>query len=454
MRRRAEDQHEPGVVALLAQRDQEASKHQAGQQRAQRQQREEDEQDEAARVRVLGREEEAEDDGGEDHHRADDVADLAADGPPRPVSIEPLRPQREGPEHGVRADRDQRIRERGVDLRADEGRPEPERQHEDEQRDRGRAVGEGEEHPECDAVSSDHRSASFAIVRQGVLRGPPIHRSRPVTGDAVGRAIDGRVLSWRRFERSDPRKRPASPRAQASPAVAGFLSFLFPGLGQLYVRRRRAAAVFAIPVLVLIVAVALQSQGGIQFFAAQLIDPSFALAALVVLGSLGLWRLASIGHAAVIAEPPGRRLRPQVVMVVLVLGLAVVIPHGVASYYAWSFFDAGTQIFQADAPTPATSPGPLSSAGAIDGCVALAERQRDLRVAADRPAVPDGRSRHLPPDRRGLGPRPGARPDRHDARRERRSPDEAGGDAEHPARHLELPAVLGRDDSAERSTRS
>ena len=54
-------------------------------------------------------------------------------------------------------------------------------------------------------------------------------------------------------------------------------------------------------------------------------------------------------------------------MVVLILGLAVVIPHGVASYYAWSFYDAGTQIFQADAPAPATSPGPLSSASATPG---------------------------------------------------------------------------------------
>ena len=173
MRRRPEDQHEPGVVAPLAQRDQEPSKHQACQHRAQRQEREEDEQDEAARVRVLGREEEAEDDGGEDHHRADDVADLAADGPPRPVSIEPLRPQREGPEHGVRADRDQRIRERGDDLEADEGRPEPERQHEEEHGDRGRTVRDGEEHSEGDAVASDHRSASFAIVRQGIHHGPP-----------------------------------------------------------------------------------------------------------------------------------------------------------------------------------------------------------------------------------------------------------------------------------------
>ena len=119
--------------------------------------------------------------------------------------------------------------------------------------------------------------------------------------------------------------------------LAGFLSFLFPGLGQAYARRRVAAAVFAIPVLVLIVIIALQSQGGIQFFAAQLIDPSFAIAALAVIGALGLWRLGAITHAALTARPPGTRLPPRVVALVVVLGLAVVIPHGVASYYALSF---------------------------------------------------------------------------------------------------------------------
>ncbi len=178
------------------------------------------------------------------------------------------------------------------------------------------------------------------------VRGPPIHSSRPVSGKHRSTG-DPRDPCYRGAALSDPT--PESSRlapSPGSPAVAGFLSFLFPGLGQLYVRRRRAAAVFAIPVLVLIVVVALQSLGGIQYFAAQLIDPTFALAALIVFGSLGLWRLASIGHAAIIAEPPGRRLRPQVVAVVLILGLAVVIPHGVAWYYAWSFYDAGTQIFR------------------------------------------------------------------------------------------------------------
>ena len=150
---------------------------------------------------------------------------------------------------------------------------------------------------------------------------------------------------------------------RASSALAGFLSFLFPGLGQVYLRRRRAAALFAIPVIVLIVVIALQSVGGIQFFAAQLIDPQFALASLVVIGLLGLWRLASVGHAMVTAEAPGRWIRPQVLLVATILGIGVIGMHGVAGYYAWSFYDAGRQIFQADGPAP-TSPVPTSSSSA------------------------------------------------------------------------------------------
>jgi len=61
---------------------------------------------------------------------------------------------------------------------------------------------------------------------------------------------------------SEPTTEPsAATPGSASPALAGFLSFLFPGLGQAYARRRVAAAVFAIPVLLLIGTIALQSMG-------------------------------------------------------------------------------------------------------------------------------------------------------------------------------------------------
>lgn len=139
--------------------------------------------------------------------------------------------------------------------------------------------------------------------------------------------------------------------------MASLLSFLFPGLGQLYAGRRRAAAIFAVPVLLLISFILVQLPGGIDTFAAQMIAPSFALITLAVIIVLGVWRLAAIGHAFRLAPVAARRQRSAVALLVAVV-LAVVAMHGAAGYYAYSFYDAGTQIFQPD-ETPA--PGDVAS---------------------------------------------------------------------------------------------
>ncbi len=154
---------------------------------------------------------------------------------------------------------------------------------------------------------------------------------------------------------TDPLQGPGrSGGTRLSPGLASLLSFLFPGLGQLYAGRRRAAAVFALPVLVLLAFILLQLPGGIDTFVAQLIDPSFALIALFVIGVLGIWRLASIGHAFRLTPPVARRRRSAIAVLVAVV-LGVVLVHGVAGYYAWSFYDAGSQIFG-----PEPTPGPIA----------------------------------------------------------------------------------------------
>lgn len=142
----------------------------------------------------------------------------------------------------------------------------------------------------------------------------------------------------------------------SSPGVTTFLSFLFPGLGQLYARHTRAAAVFATPVLVLILFILLQLPRGIDTFVAQLIAPSFALATLFVIVLLGAWRLASIGHAFRMAPELARRQRSAIaVLVALVIGVGAM--HGVAGYYALLFYDAGSQIFE-----PEETPPPVAGA--------------------------------------------------------------------------------------------
>jgi LCP family protein required for cell wall assembly len=152
-----------------------------------------------------------------------------------------------------------------------------------------------------------------------------------------------------------------------SPSLAAFLSFLWPGLGQWYLQRRRAALVFGIPVALAAVAVLIQAVRGLTQFYLEMFTPTVALTALVLIGLLGVWRLIAIVDAALVAG--GRRaLRvPSVGGTVAALALATIVVHGVLGYYAWSFYRAGSEIFvglpdpDAGATNPSASPyqGPI-----------------------------------------------------------------------------------------------
>ena len=80
------------------------------------------------------------------------------------------------------------------------------------------------------------------------------------------------------------------------PALAALLSFLFPGLGQAYVGQPLLAAVFAAPVLLIVVGVVAIA----TLFAGQLrndlLSSSFLIGALALDVALMAWRLASIGQ--------------------------------------------------------------------------------------------------------------------------------------------------------------
>ncbi len=159
------------------------------------------------------------------------------------------------------------------------------------------------------------------------------------------------------LERGIVRRRALSPaerRSNRSGTLAAVLSFLFPGLGQGYLRHAELALVFAMPVIALLVIVALQLTNGIVESALRLLDPTIALAATAVIVLLGLWRALSVVHAWRAARN-GRR------GVVLVTALLVVIAttHAVGAYYTWSFKQAGERIFASDMPldTPTPVPG-------------------------------------------------------------------------------------------------
>ena len=162
-----------------------------------------------------------------------------------------------------------------------------------------------------------------------------------------------------------------NPRPTRSPSLATFLSFLWPGLGQAYERRRRAALIFAIPALIAAALLLLQAARGLDVLAIELITPTFALSVLAIVLLLGAWRLISMVEAAMASGGPRAWRRRPTVIVLVALSAVVLLTHGAAAYYAYSFYDAGNAIFvgqvtptPSPAPDGSTTPGPSGSASA------------------------------------------------------------------------------------------
>lgn len=140
--------------------------------------------------------------------------------------------------------------------------------------------------------------------------------------------------------------RTGRPRA----TFAALLSFIWPGLGQLYAGDRRYAAIFAIPPL-LVVAV---------FIGVLLLDPETVLISLLLpavgmalvlfLVALALWRIAAVLHAWLRTRDKGSRTRVLSAAVVGVLVIAIAVPHAVGALYVNSIAEAAAKIFQGSRP--------------------------------------------------------------------------------------------------------
>ena len=113
-----------------------------------------------------------------------------------------------------------------------------------------------------------------------------------------------------------------TPRVRGrSPSLAALLSFLWPGLGQLYTGKRRLAALFAVPALLVLVLLAYELRQGPVVFLARFADPAFSRAAAVVVVLLGSWQVAAVVHAFVSGE---RRRTRRILDTVVLAALAVV----------------------------------------------------------------------------------------------------------------------------------
>jgi LCP family protein required for cell wall assembly len=151
-------------------------------------------------------------------------------------------------------------------------------------------------------------------------------------------------------------------------SLAAVLSFLWPGLGQLYAGNRRLAAIFAGPSLVVLAIAAYALRQGPAVFAARFADPTFALGGLAIVLALGGWRLAAVIEVLL----NGKRLKShRTIDVATVTGLAVIVVamHMTAGYMLAVSYQADVNAFN---PNNALanqlgfneSPSPLAAANA------------------------------------------------------------------------------------------
>jgi LCP family protein required for cell wall assembly len=137
---------------------------------------------------------------------------------------------------------------------------------------------------------------------------------------------------------------PVRARTSKSPSLGALLSFLWPGLGQLYAGRLLVGTVFAIPAVIAVAVLFYESRRGLAVLTARFLDPTVAWIALVAVLGLGLWRLLSVWHAFILGD--GRLVaRAGERMALLLLLVAIVASHAGGAFYLWSTYDMDTRIF-------------------------------------------------------------------------------------------------------------
>ncbi len=161
-------------------------------------------------------------------------------------------------------------------------------------------------------------------------------------------------------------ERLAGAAAQHSIAVAGALSFVWPGLGQWYAGRQRRAIELAIPVLVVGLVGITMLAGGVERLVISLLDGATALSLVLAIAAVGAWRLLALAEPIVVAGGP-KVVRRADLAIVGGLAVGVVAMHLALGSISWSFYRAGQAIFDpgpiAGGPSPAPSDGASEAPG-------------------------------------------------------------------------------------------
>ena len=178
-------------------------------------------------------------------------------------------------------------------------------------------------------------------------------------------------MTTRSHARRTPQATPWRPDepARRSASIAAFLSFLWPGLGQGYAGRTRAAVLFALPVVVVALIALVLVLDGVGRLASLVLEPGTAFAIMFIVLLLGLWRVVSMGDAmnGLLGVDPAVRRRGLATFALLTA--LVIVTHAWLGYVTWSVYDAGQRVFAAEEPearpslAPGVTPAPLDDFG-------------------------------------------------------------------------------------------
>ena len=137
------------------------------------------------------------------------------------------------------------------------------------------------------------------------------------------------------------------------------LDAIFPGLGHLAAGRRRRAAMFALPIVaILVLGLVIVATTSGPRLAATLFDPAVIWALLAIQAALLVWRLLAVGSS--VWDPrlprPGRREALPIAAIFLV---AVIVPQAFAGYATEVARETADEIFTE--PSPTALAGPLGT---------------------------------------------------------------------------------------------
>lgn len=164
---------------------------------------------------------------------------------------------------------------------------------------------------------------------------------------------------------------PAGAPRNRAPLIAAGLSFLWPGLGQLFLGHQVAAAALAVPALLVTLVAAIQLSQGALMVAANLWDQSYFLAVAAAVVGFGVWRAVAVGHAFVLGAGR-RRPRPREAAFVAALLVVIAVTHGVVVAATWTWYDTSVSIqnndlfADASPSAPASTENPVSTPTPVD----------------------------------------------------------------------------------------